>query len=127
MRFLSYLLIAVLCLGFTACSDDNEDDKGGKSIEGTWKYTSTNDEDLRSGTFTFKSGSSLTWYNGEGTSNNCTYTLTGNKLKIVLNQDDYIEGTLTISNNNATFKYTWHDYDGEWDDEEEYTMTLQKQ
>ena len=53
--------------------------------------------------------------------------LNGSNLKIILNQDDYIEGTITISKNQATYKYTWHDYAGEWDDDTEYTMTLVKQ
>ena len=34
---------------------------------------------------------------------------------------------ITISKNQATYKYTWHDYAGEWDDDTEYTMTLVKQ
>ena len=38
-----------------------------------------------------------------------------------------IEGTISISGNQATYKYTWHDYAGEWDSDTEYTMTLIKQ
>ena len=77
--------------------------------------------------FTFKSNGGLIWDDGEESSSNCSYTLNGSNLKIILNQDDYIEGTITISKNQATYKYTWHDYAGEWDDDTEYTMTLVKQ
>lgn len=34
---------------------------------------------------------------------------------------------IAISKNQATYKYTWHDYDGKWDDDYEFTMTLVKQ
>lgn len=39
VRLLSYLLIAVLCIGFTSCSDD--DDKQDASIVGTWESTTS--------------------------------------------------------------------------------------
>ena len=120
------LLMVVLCLNFTACGDDDEEETS-TTMEGTWKYTSSNDEDLRSGSFTFKNDGGLVWNDGEETSSNCSYTLSNSKLKIVLNQDDYIEGTIAISKNQATFKYTWHDNNGEWDDDTEYTMNLVKQ
>lgn len=127
LRFIGMAIVAVIMsINFAACSDDDEKEAT-TTIEGTWKYTSSSDEDLRSGTFTFKNDGGLVWNDGEETSSNCSYTLSNNKLKIVLNQDDYIEGTITISNNQATFKYTWHDYAGEWNDDTEYTMTLVKQ
>lgn len=119
------LIAIVMCVNFTACSDDDEE--ANAAIVGTWKYTSSADEDLRSGFVTLKSDGSLVWNDGEETSSNCSYTLNGNWLKVIINQDDYIEGTITISNNQATYKYTWHDYDGKWDDDTEYTMTLVKQ
>ncbi|TGX98520.1 hypothetical protein [Bacteroides muris (ex Afrizal et al. 2022)] len=127
LRFIGMALIAVImCVNFVACSDD-DDEETNATIEGTWKYTSSFDEDMRSGSFTFKSNGGLIWYHGEESSSNCSYTLNGSNLKIILNQDDYIEGTIAISKNQATYKYTWHDYDGKWDDDYEFTMTLVKQ
>lgn len=120
------IVAVIMCVNFVACSDDDEEEANA-TIEGTWKYTSSSDEDMRSGSFTFKSNGSLVWADEEETSSNCSYTLNGSNLKIILNQDDYIEGTITISKNQATYKYTWHDYAGEWDDDTEYTMTLVKQ
>lgn len=119
------LVAIVMSVNFAACSDD--DDESGTSIEGTWKFTSSTDEDLRSGSFTFKSDGSMIWDDGEETSSNNTYALKGNNLKIVLEQDDYLEGTISISGKQATYKYTWHDNDGKWNDDTEYTMTLVKQ
>lgn len=127
LRFIGMALIAVImCVNFVACSDD-EEEEANAAIEGTWKYSSSSDEDMRSGSFTFKSNGGLIWDDGEESSSNCSYTLNGSNLKIILNQDDYIEGMITISKNQATYKYTWHDYAGEWDDDTEYTMTLVKQ
>ena len=100
------LIAVIMCVNFVACSDDDEE--ANATIEGTWKYTSSSDEDMRSGSFTFKSNGSLVWADEEETSSNCSYTLNGSNLKIILNQDDYIEGTITISKNQATYKYTWH-------------------
>lgn len=120
------VLVVVMCMNFVSCGDDDDEDKS-PTIEGIWKYTSSNDEDLRSGSFTFKNNGGLVWNDGEETSSNCSYTLNGNKLKIVLNQDDYIEGTISISNNQATYKYTWHDVAGAWNDDTEYIMTLKKE
>ena len=72
----------------------------------------TTDEDMRSGKFTFKADGGLIWEDDE-ISSDCSYTLNDDKLKIILNHDDYIEGTISISGNQATYKYTWHDYAGE--------------
>lgn len=50
------------------------------------------------------------------------------KLQIILNDnDDYLDGTINVSGNQATYKYTWHDCKGQWDDDTEYTMTLTKE
>lgn len=47
------LIAVIMCVNFVACSDDDEE--ANATIEGTWKYTSSSDEDMRSGSFTFKS------------------------------------------------------------------------
>jgi hypothetical protein len=119
------LLTMMMCVTFASCGDD-ENGAATSAIEGTWSYTSTIDEDMRSGKFTFKADGGLIWEDDE-ISSDCSYTLNDDKLKIILNHDDYIEGTISISGNQATYKYTWHDYAGEWDSDTEYTMTLIKQ
>lgn len=128
------LTAVVLSVNFIACSDD--DDSSTSSIVGKWKYTIEDDEEPESGYFTFQSNGKLIWEeydNYDSTweeTNNNTYTLTGDNLKIIFNDnDDYTTGTITFSDNNnkATYKYTWHDCDGEWDDDTVYTMTLTRQ
>lgn len=127
LRLLELALLAVvMCVNFAACSDD--DDNANSAIEGTWKYTSSTDGDLSSGYFTFKSDGSLIWNDGEEKTSNNSYTLQGDNLKIIFNDnDDYLIGTIVFSNNKATYNYTWHDCDGKWDDDEEYSMMLTKQ
>ena len=49
LRFIGMALIAVImCVNFVACSDDDEEEANA-AIEGTWKYSSSSDEDMRSG------------------------------------------------------------------------------
>ena len=37
-KFLSLLMVATLCVGFTACSDDDDDNRPSK-VNGTWQYS----------------------------------------------------------------------------------------
>lgn len=123
------VLAIVMCVNFIACSNDDENEVTTSAIEGTWSYNASSDEDLRSGKFTFNKDGSLIWEkkDGEKTHNN-TYKLNEDKLQIILNDnDDYLDGTINVSGNQATYKYTWHDCKGQWDDDTEYTMTLTKE
>ena len=70
------LIAVIMCVNFVACSDDDEEEANA-AIEGTWKYSSSSDEDMRSGSFTFKSNGGLIWDDGEESSSNCSYTLNG--------------------------------------------------
>lgn len=125
LRFIGMAIIAVIVsIQFAACSDDSESIED--AIVGTWKVT-TNDENLATSTFTFMKGGGFVWNNGQEISSNCSYTLSNNKLKIIFNQDDYIEGTIAINGNSATYHYMWYDVDGEWGGEKSYSLTLQKQ
>ena len=47
------IVAVIMCVNFAACSDDDEEEANA-TIEGTWKYTSSSDEDLRSGSFHFQ-------------------------------------------------------------------------
>lgn len=123
------VLAIVMCVNFIACSNDDENEVTTSAIEGTWSYNASSDEDLRSGKFTFNKDGSLIWEkkDGEKTHNN-TYKLNEDKLQIILNDnDDYLDGTINVSGNQATYKYTWHDCEGQWDSDTEYTMTLTKE
>lgn len=37
-NFLSLLMVAALCVGFTACSDDDDDNNIPNQVNGTWQY-----------------------------------------------------------------------------------------
>ena len=120
------LLAVVMCVNFTSCSDD--DDNANSAIQGTQEYTSSTDEGLNSGYFTFKSDGSLIWNDGEDITSNNSYILQLDKLKIILNDnDDYLIGTIVFSGNKATYNDTWHDCDGQWDHDEIHSMMLTKQ
>ena len=130
LRLISMAVLAVImCVNFIACSNDDENDVTASAIEGTWSYDASSDEDLRLEKFTFNKDGSLIWekMDNEITHNN-TYKLNEDKLQIILNDnDDYLDGTINISGNQATYKYTWHDCGGKWDDDTGYMMTLTKQ
>ncbi len=132
LRYIGMALLAVvLCVNFAACSDDDEDDV--QTLSGTtWKIVSSDDEDMEGtsgATVAFKTDGTVK-FNPDAGWNYARWTLNGNTLKIVLgeqNADDYIEGQISVNGNMATYRYHWADCDGEWEDTEYYTMTLQKQ
>ena len=116
-RFIGMAIIAVLlCVNFTACSNDDGDEPKSSSIVGVWEYTSNNDGN---GTMTFKNDGGLIWISDNDneiiSGSNYTYTLKGNELKIVWNGDDYTLGTFTIYGNNATYEYRWYSGNGNSD------------
>ena len=107
-RRIGLAVIAILlCFGATACSSDDDEPQTNSPIVGTWDYQSDYDGE---GTFTFKSNGTLTWFDGEETSSNHTYALSGDKLKIIFNDnDDYTLGTIVIEGDVATYTYRWYD------------------
>lgn len=97
LKFLSYLLVTVLCFGFASCSDDDDDD----SIIGTWELTNEKgwsreydaenekwgekedwSEDYKAGKYhvTYKSDNTGTVLKDGQLDENFTWTLTGRKL-----------------------------------------------
>lgn len=124
-RFIGMALLAlVLCVNLTACSDD-DDDNDTSTLNGTsWEITnSEEDADLVGVVFSFSHSTVTTtptiW-------DKITYTMTDNTLKMVFEDDDYIEGNITINGNTATYRYHWADFGGGWSNDEYYTMTLKK-
>ncbi len=102
-----------MSVSFIACSSDDDDNND--SLAGTtWKVTSV---DNAVGEFKYWPGATAT-LNADGTvtfnpKNAWTYaqwTLKDNTLKIVIGEghpDDYIEGTLSVNGNSATWDCYW--------------------
>lgn len=132
------LLCAVLSLTFSACSDDDEDDKGGSTstLAGTWVITNYYDPDPDDDGIT-PIGNTLTFYydytmrvSSYPDQTRFPYTLRGNTLRITFDDEteEYMEGELSISGNTAVWTFRDHDEDG-FDDGEDYVyvMTMEKQ
>ena len=130
LRFIGMALLAVvLCVNFAACSDDDEDEPQVTPtiLAGTtWKITASDENGMEGATFTFKADGTVTvnpsmW-------SKVTYSVNNSDLKIVFNDDDYIEGAISINGNAATYKYKWYDIDGSVQGSgTQHNMTLQKQ
>lgn len=119
-----------LSTAVTSCKDDDKEPSSDGLAGTTWKITSDTGDEVSIGMkVTFKSDGNINF----SPANDWTYakwSMTGNKLKMVLGEgepDDYMEGTFVINGNNATYTYSWYDYDGEWGGEDTYVMTLTKQ
>lgn len=130
LRFLGMALLAVvLCVNFAACSDDDEDEPQvtPTTLAGTtWKITASDENGMEGVTFTFKADGTVTvnpsmW-------SKVTYSVNDSDLKIIFNDDDCIEGAISINGNTATYKYKWYDIDGSVHGSgTQHNMTLQKQ
>ncbi len=129
-KILSLSLLTFAGMSLSSCSED--DDVEGSSLSGTkWEITSCeDDEDMEGVILTFEKNGHVTFAPESAGWDYAVWTLKGSTLKIVLGEDgepdDYIQGNITFSGKNATYKYSWHDYQGRWDDDEIYTMTLRK-
>lgn len=131
LKFMCMALCAmVLCTGFSSCSKDDDDNKGGNAsnpLIGTWKVISSDDMDADA-TFTFNSNGTVTTSDKEWNDGGVWYTVNGNTLKIDFRHDDYTYGIYSIDGNTAVYQYSWYDIKEETKDGEyHYSMTLQKQ
>ena len=125
------MLVATFSLTFTACSDD-DDEPNDKNLAGTSWQILSDSEDYELAL----AGTIITF----GKDGNCAFSpqqhwtyakwsVSNDKLKIVLGEgepDDYMEGDFVISGKNATFTYSWYDWDGDWGGEDTAVMKLQK-
>lgn len=140
LKHLQSLVAVALCVimafAFASCSDD-DDDQDSNSLAGTsWTILSdVNDADGEIDdesvglTITFAKDGNIKFSPVDEGWTYAKWSQNGNTLKLILGEgepDDYMEGTFTINDNKATYKYSWYDYDGEWGGEDHYTMTLQK-
>ena len=128
LRFIGMALLAVvLCVNFAACSDDEDEPQTTPAtLAGTtWKIASSDEDGMEGATFTFNEDKTVTvnpsmW-------SKVTYSVSDSNLKIIFNDDDYIEGAIAINGNSATYQYKWYDIDGTVHSEMQHSMTLQKQ
>lgn len=139
LKRLQSLIAVTLCvfmtMAFTSCSD-YDDEPGNKSLAGTsWIILSNVDDsngmasdEIVGLTMSFQKDGNIKFTPAYGWTY-AKWSLSGNVLKLILGEDeadDYMEGTLVINGNNATYNYSWYDCDGKWGGDDHYTMTLQK-
>ena len=131
LRFVGMALLAVaLCVNLSACSDDDEGQGQGGPLAGTtWRIaTSEEGAGMVGIEITFRSdGTFAMSRDGWAYSK---WSLDGDVLTLTVGEsgpDDYMEGTVIINGDDATYTYHWGDVDGEWEDNVSYTMTLRKQ
>lgn len=112
LRFIGMALLAiVLCMNFTACSEDdgNETSSTNYLAGTTWKVVSVSPNDvlgLEGVNFTFHPNLSFTT-SPEVEDIFDRYLVNGDKLLLGYSSDynDYVEGTLTINDNTATYTF----------------------
>ena len=137
------VMFALFSLTLASCGDD-DDDSSSSNNYGTWKITKISDnndtKELVGMVFTFKNGYATydDSYLKNSTENDpyypwgvAKYTVNGSTLTVVMGEDapddDLITGTYTISGKTATYTYHWEDAEGDWVDNEKYTIWAEKQ
>ena len=128
LRFLGMtLLMVMLAVNFTACSDD-EDEPSNTLAGTTWEIKSSSENNEMIGIeITFKSDGTFAMSRNGWTYSN--WSLNGEVLTLTVGEgipDDYMRGSISINENTATYTYHWGDVNGEWEDNENYTITLQR-
>lgn len=119
LRFIGMAIIAVIMsVNFTACSDDDEDEKQSNTIIGTWKVTGDSDSDEEYNAigevYTFYSNGtvSVEYKGGSGVYN---YKLNSDNTILSIDYEDgdgYEEMYLEITGNRM--KWTYVNYKGEY-------------
>lgn len=129
LKYLMLLLITTFSFTFTACSDDDDEPKADSLAGTSWQILSdSEDEELAGIVITFNKDGNCSF----APQQDWTYakwSVSNNKLKIVLGEgvpDDYMEGNFVILGKNATYTYSWYDYDGMWGGDVTAVMKLQK-
>ena len=120
LRFIGMAVIAVIMsVNFTACSDDDEDDKQSNTIIGTWEVTGDSDSDEEYNAigeiYTFYSNGTVLneWENDFYTYN---YKLNSDNTILSIDYEDgdgYEEMYLEITDNKL-MKWTYVNYEGEY-------------
>ena len=92
MKKLFYLLACIACLGFTACTDDSEETKGGNGIVGSWYITNVEDAYIWIWMLSFYEDGTFVEYDSEEYDGVTMY-------------EDIYTGTYTYKNNTLTLNY----------------------
>ena len=124
------LLTIMLCVNLVACSDDDDDNKTPATpptlANTSWKIMTSDEAGIQGSIFTFNEDQTVTVKPSSWSK--VTYSLNGSTLKIVFNDDDYIEGPVSVNGNKATYAYKWYDMGGSLEGNgKQHNMTLQKQ
>lgn len=113
------IVAVIMSVNFTACSDDDEDDKQSNTIIGTWEVTGDSDSDEEYNAigeiYTFYSNGTVLneWENDFYTYN---YKLNSDNTILSINYEDgdgYEEMYLEITDNKL-MKWTYVNYEGEY-------------
>lgn len=123
------LFVTVCSLSFASCSDDKDDLSNGHLGGTSWEIISDSEDDELPGiVITFNKDGNCT-FNPATDWTYAKWFQTDNTLKIVLGEgepDDYMEGAFVVNGSNATYTYSWYDYNGKWGGEDSAVMTLKK-
>lgn len=113
------IVAVIMSVNFTACSDDDEDDKQSNTITGTWEVTGDSDSDEEYNAigeiYTFYSNGTVLneWENDFYTYN---YKLNSDNTILSIDYEDgdgYEEMYLEITDNKL-MKWTYVNYEGEY-------------
>ena len=108
LRFIGIALVAlIVSFSLAACSDDDDEEGGTTGMAGsTWEITECPDDASFVGmTFTFNANGTMTtnpivW-------NDIEWSMEGDTLSMALDGgNQYMDGTLSIDGNRATYNYT---------------------
>ena len=119
LRFIGMAIIAIIMsVNFTACSDDDEDEKQSNTIIGTWKVTGDSDSDEEYNAigevYTFYSNGTVS-VEYKGGSDVYNYKLNSDNTILSIDYEDgdgYEEMYLEITGNRM--KWTYVNYAGEY-------------
>lgn len=127
---LPLFFVSLIMMSFVSCSKDDDNPDSNELSGTTWTVlTATEDTEFIGASITFNKNGNVSFSDVEDAWSYAKWSVSNNKLKIILGEgepDDYIEGSFVINGKNATYTYSWYDYDGEWGGEDTYIMTLVK-
>lgn len=125
-------LALILCMNFVACSEDEQSTTYDSLKNTTWKITSITPSEypIVGATITFHADQTLSFTPSDFDFGYSHYTVKGDTLRLtygINNDDDYIEGVITINDNTATYQYYFENDLHSPNKGEATIVTLQKQ
>ena len=125
-KFLSLLMVAALCVGFTACGGDDDEDTVPSSVVGTWKFDrldydikssvpsmenlfkeafDSGDYDVVSHTIVFKEDNTFTTTEGSDVDNG-TYTYSNGVLTLAHEDGEIVKCNVIANGNTLRLSYS---------------------